>query len=160
MLDEAIQRGELSSIERQWLEEFYSNAEERPGASEDLFQLFATGQRVIGPRPKRNNPISNIERERSKQLPTVTDARRLNTQRPASRVKLRRTYRRILIAVFVAVTIVVAVFPVAIVTVMFTVSVPFSFFAAIPLTIVPSITMILVPFAVVSARYGNGELLR
>jgi uncharacterized membrane protein len=115
---------------------------------------------VIGPRPKRNNPISNFKRGRSKQLPTVTDARRLNTLRPASRVKLRRTYRRILIAVFVAVTIVVAVFPVAIVTVMFTVSVPFSFFAAIPLTIVPFITMMLVPFAVVSARYGNGELLR
>jgi hypothetical protein len=38
------------------------------------------------------------------------------------------------------------------VTVMFTVSVPFSFFAAIPLTIVPFITMMLVPFAVVSAR--------
>ena len=65
-----------------------------------------------------------------------------------------------LIAVFVVVTIVVAVFPVAMVTVMFTVFVPFSFFAAIPLTIVPLITVMLVPFAVVSARYGNGELLR
>jgi hypothetical protein len=70
------------------------------------------------------------------------------------------TCRRILIAVFVAVTIVVAVFPVAMVTVMFTVFVPFSFFAGIPLTIVPLITVMLVPFAVVSARYGNGELLR
>ena len=70
------------------------------------------------------------------------------------------TYRRILIAVFVFVTIVVAVFPVTMVTVMFTVFVPFSFFAAIPLTIVPLITVMLVPFAVVSARYGNGELLR
>jgi len=44
--------------------------------------------------------------------------------------------------------------------VMFTVFVPFSFFAGIPLTIVPLITVMLVPFAVVSARYGNGELLR
>jgi hypothetical protein len=34
----------------------------RPGASEELFQLFATGQRVIGPRPKINNPISNFKR--------------------------------------------------------------------------------------------------
>jgi len=87
-----------------------------PEEPEELFQLFATGQRLIGPRLK--------------------------------------IIQRILIAVFVAVTIVVAVFPVAIVTVMFTVSVPF------PLTIVPFITMMLVPFAVVSARYGNGELLR
>jgi hypothetical protein len=54
----------------------------------------------------------------------------------------------------------VAVFPVTIVTVMFTVFVPFSFFAAIPLTIVPAITVMLVPFAIMSARYGNGELLR
>ena len=46
------------------------------------------------------------------------------------------------------------------VTVMFTVFVPFSFFAAIPLTIVPLITVMLVPLAVVSPRYGNGELLR
>ena len=53
-----------------------------------------------------------------------------------------------------------AVFPVTIVTVMFTVFVPFSFFAAIPLTIVPLITVMLVPFAIVSARYGNGKLLR
>jgi hypothetical protein len=65
-----------------------------------------------------------------------------------------------LIAVFVAITIVVAVFPVTIVTVMLTVFVPFSFFAAIPLTIVPAITVMLVPFAIMSARYGNGELLR
>ena len=70
------------------------------------------------------------------------------------------TCRRILIAVFVAVTIVMAVFPIAMVTVMFTVFVPFSFFAAIPLAIVPLITVMLVPFAIVSARYGNGELLR
>jgi hypothetical protein len=54
----------------------------------------------------------------------------------------------------------VAVFPVTIVTVMFTVFVPFSFFAAIPTTIVPLITVMLVPFTVVTARYGNGELLR
>jgi hypothetical protein len=50
------------------------------------------------------------------------------------------------------------------VTVMFTVFMPFSFFAAIPLTIVPLISVMLVPFAVVSARYstryGNGQLLR
>ena len=63
------------------------------------------------------------------------------------------TYPRILIAVFVAVTIVVAVFPVTIVTVMFTVFVPFSFFAAIPLTIVPLITVMLVPFAIVSTEW-------
>jgi hypothetical protein len=69
-------------------------------------------------------------------------------------------YRRILITTFVVVTIVVAVFPVTIVTVMFTVFVAFSFFAAIPLPIVPLITVMLVPFAIVSARYGNGELLR
>ena len=50
------------------------------------------------------------------------------------------TYRRILITVFVVVTIVVAVFPVTIVTMMFTVFVAFSFFAAIPLTIVPLIS--------------------
>ena len=62
--------------------------------------------------------------------------------------------------VFGAVPIVVAVFPVTIVTVMFMVSMLFSFFAAIPLTIVPLITVMLVPFAIVSARYGNGELLR
>jgi hypothetical protein len=46
------------------------------------------------------------------------------------------------------------------VTVMFTVFVPFSFAGAIPLTIVPLITVMLVPFAVVSTRYGYGELLR
>jgi archaellum biogenesis protein FlaJ (TadC family) len=69
-------------------------------------------------------------------------------------------YRQILIAVFVTVTIIVAVFPVTIVTVMFTVFVPFPIFAAIPLTIVPLITVMLVPFAIVSARYGNGKLLR
>ena len=68
--------------------------------------------------------------------------------------------RRILIVVFVAITIVVAIFPETIVMVMFMVSVLFSFFAAIPLTIVPLITVMLVPFAIVSARYGNGELLR
>jgi hypothetical protein len=68
--------------------------------------------------------------------------------------------REILIALFVVVTIVVAVFPVTIVTVMFTVFVPFSFFAAIPLSIVPLITVMLVPSAIVSTRYGNGELLR
>jgi hypothetical protein len=44
------------------------------------------------------------------------------------------------------------------VTVMFTVFVPFSFFAGIPLTIVPLITVMLVPFAVVSARYGPGGI--
>jgi hypothetical protein len=70
------------------------------------------------------------------------------------------TYRQILTVVFVAVTIVVAVFPVTIVMVMFMVFVSFSFFAAIPLTIVPLITVMLVPFAIVSAWYGNGELLR
>ena len=70
------------------------------------------------------------------------------------------TYRKILTVVFVAVTIVVAVFPVTIVTVMLMVFVPFSFFAAIPLTTVPLITVMLVSFAIVSARYGNGELLR
>ncbi len=75
-------------------------------------------------------------------------------------IPARTTYRIILIAVFVAVTIVVAVSPVAMVTVMFTVFVPFSFAGAIPLTIVPLITVMLVPFAVVSTRYGYGELLR
>jgi len=63
------------------------------------------------------------------------------------------TYRIILIAVFVAVTIVVAVFPVAMVTVMFTVFVPFSFFAVIPLAIAPLITVMLVPFAIVSTEW-------
>ena len=44
--------------------------------------------------------------------------------------------------------------------VVFVIFVPFSFFAAIPLTIVPSITMTLIPFAVVASRYGDNELLR
>ena len=41
--------------------------------------------------------------------------------------------------VFVLVTILVAVFPVTIVTVMFPIFVPFSFFAVVPLTIAPII---------------------
>jgi hypothetical protein len=69
--------------------------------------------------------------------------------------------REILIAVFVVVTIVVAVFPIAMVMVLFGVFVPFSFFATIPLTIAPSITVTLVPFAIVPApRHDDGKLLR
>ena len=79
------------------------------------------------------------------------------------------------IAVFV-VTVVVTVFPVAVVMVMsfapipLTVSpyvtvvlIPFAVvsagFAPIPLPIVPYITMVLIPFAVMPARYGNDDLL-
>ena len=70
-----------------------------------------------------------------------------------------RSYR-VLIAVVVVVTIVVAIFPVTIVTVVFTIFVPFSLFALVPLAIVPSITVTLVPFAVVAARHDDGKLLR
>jgi len=69
-------------------------------------------------------------------------------------------FSKILTVVFVLVTIVVAVFPVTIVMVMFPIFVPFSFFAVVPLTIAPIITVMLVPFAIVSARYSNRELLR
>jgi hypothetical protein len=77
------------------------------------------------------------------------------------------------------VTVVLAVFPVAMVMLMFsrfaaiplpvtpyvTVAlVPFAVvsarFAAIPLPVTPYVTVVLVPFAVVSAWYGNGDLLR
>jgi hypothetical protein len=64
-----------------------------------------------------------------------------------------------LAAVFVLVTIVVAVFPVTIVMVMFLIFMSFSFIATVPLTIMPMITVMLVPFAIVSTRYSNGELL-
>jgi hypothetical protein len=63
---------------------------------------------------------------------------------------------RLLIAVVVVVAIVVAVFPIAVVMGVF---VPFSFFATIPLTIGPSITVTLIPFAVVPTRYDDGKLL-
>jgi hypothetical protein len=83
----------------------------------------------------------------------MTPIRRLRTVRELP-------FSRILTAVFVLVTIVVAAFPVTIVVVMFPIFVPFSFFAVVPLTIAPIITVMLVPFAIVSARYSNGELLR
>ena len=55
-----------------------------------------------------------------------------------------------LIAVFV-VTVVMTVFPVAVVMVMSS--------APIPLTVSPYVAVVLIPFAVVSAGYGNDDLL-
>jgi hypothetical protein len=77
---------------------------------------------------------------------------------PFGRLSREPSYNSI--AVFVLVTVVVTVFPVTVVMVMFMIFVPFSFFAPVPLTIVPMITVMLVPFAIMSARYSNGELLR
>jgi hypothetical protein len=53
-----------------------------------------------------------------------------------------------------------AVFPKTVVTATFAIFVPFSLslVASIPLAIVPSITIILVPFAVVTTRYTNDNL--
>jgi hypothetical protein len=78
-----------------------------------------------------------------------------------SRILANKDLNRLLIAVVVVVTIVVAIFPIAMVMMLFGVFVPFTFFATIPLTIVPAITVTLVPFAVVPApRHDDGKLLR
>jgi hypothetical protein len=50
-------------------------------------------------------------------------------------------FSKILTVVFILVTIVVPVFPVTTMMVMFAIFVPFSIFAAVPLTIVPEITV-------------------
>jgi uncharacterized membrane protein len=111
--------------------------------------LFGSG------RPRRTATLTL-----ARNLADIRSCRFYRSRSGASLPRLRRPTVEFLIAISLVVTIVVAVFPVTIVTVMFTVFVPFSFFAAIPTTIVPLITVMLVPFTVVSARYGNGELLR
>ena len=68
-------------------------------------------------------------------------APRDNTASTPARRCATLPFSKILTVVFILVTIVVPVFPVTTMMVMFAIFVPFSIFAAVPLTIVPEITV-------------------